>query len=51
MQWLMLQQKKPEDFVIATGNQYSVRQFIIWAAEELGISLKFSGKGDMKLQL
>jgi len=49
MQWLMLQQKKPEDFVIATGNQYSVRQFIIWAAEELGISLKFSGKGDKEV--
>ena len=41
--------KKPEDFVIATGNQYSVRQFIIWAAEELGISLKFSGKGDKEV--
>ncbi len=45
MQWLMLQQEKPEDFVIATGMQYSVRQFIQWAAEELGISLKFEGQG------
>lgn len=45
MQWLMLQQDKPEDFVIATGVQYSVRQFIQWAAEELGVVLRFSGKG------
>src|SRR6266567_5433469 len=39
MQWLMLQQDQPEDFVIATGVQYTVRQFIIWAAAELGITL------------
>ncbi len=45
MQWLMLQQDKPEDFVIATGQQYSVRKFITWAAEELGISLRFEGEG------
>jgi GDPmannose 4,6-dehydratase len=45
MQWMMLQQKLPEDFVIATGVQYSVRQFIQWSAEELGITLKFSGEG------
>lgn len=45
MQWLMLQQDIPEDFVIATGVQYSVRQFIQWAAEELGITLRFEGKG------
>ncbi|QDC47527.1 GDP-mannose 4,6-dehydratase [Candidatus Methylopumilus universalis] len=45
MQWMMLQQDKPEDFVIATGVQYSVRQFIQWSADELGISLKFEGKG------
>lgn len=45
MQWLMLQQEQPEDFVIATGIQYSVRQFISWAAEDLGISLEFKGKG------
>jgi GDPmannose 4,6-dehydratase len=45
MQWLMLQQDHPEDFVIATGRQYSVRQFIIWAAEELGITLQFEGQG------
>lgn len=45
MQWLMLQQDAPDDFVIATGQQYSVRQFIIWAAEELGITLRFEGQG------
>ncbi|HCY63567.1 MAG TPA: GDP-mannose 4,6-dehydratase [Oxalobacteraceae bacterium] len=43
MQWLMLQQDQPEDFVIATGVQYSVRQFIKWTAEELGIELRFEG--------
>jgi len=46
MQWMMLQQSKPEDFVIATGFQYSVRQFIEWSAAELGIELKFEGSGD-----
>jgi len=46
MQWMMLQQEKPEDFVIATGVQYSVRQFIQWSAKELGISIEFSGKGE-----
>lgn len=45
MQWMMLQQDKPEDFVIATGVQYSVRQFVIWSAKELGIDLEFSGQG------
>ena len=45
MQWLMLQQKVPEDFVIATGKQFSIRQFINWSANELGITLKFSGNG------
>lgn len=45
MQWMMLQQEHPEDFVIATGVQYSVRQFIEWSAKELGISLRFEGKG------
>ena len=45
MQWLMLQQDKPEDFVIATGVQYSVRQFIHWSALELGVKLKFEGAG------
>jgi GDPmannose 4,6-dehydratase len=45
MQWMMLQQEKPEDFVIATGVQYSVRQFIQWGARELGITLRFEGNG------
>jgi GDPmannose 4,6-dehydratase len=45
MQWLMLQQDQPEDFVIATGVQHSVRQFIAWSAAELGITLRFEGKG------
>ena len=45
MQWMMLQQGNPDDYVIATGVQYSVRQFIKWSAEELGITLEFSGKG------
>lgn len=45
MQWLMLQQDQPEDFVIATGVQYSVRQFIQWSAAELGITLRFEGQG------
>ena len=45
MQWMMLQQDAPEDFVIATGLQYSVREFILWAARELGITLEFSGRG------
>jgi GDPmannose 4,6-dehydratase len=45
MQWLMLQQDQPEDFVIATGVQYSVRQFIIWSASEVGITLHFEGTG------
>jgi GDPmannose 4,6-dehydratase len=45
MQWLMLQQDKPEDFVIATGVQYSVRRFIEWSAAELGVTLRFEGEG------
>ncbi len=45
MQWMMLQQDKPEDFVIATGVQYSVRQFVEWSASELGIKLEFKGSG------
>ena len=45
MQWMMLQQDAPEDFVIATGTQYSVRQFITWSANELGITLRFEGSG------
>lgn len=45
MQWMMLQQDLAEDFVIATGVQYSVREFIIWAATELGLTLEFTGTG------
>ncbi len=45
MQWLMLQQDVPEDFVIATGVQVSVREFIVRAAHELGLTLQFEGKG------
>jgi GDPmannose 4,6-dehydratase len=45
MQWLMLQQERAQDFVIATGVQYSVREFITWTAAELGIMLCFEGQG------
>ncbi len=45
MKWMMLQQDTPEDYVIATGKQYSVREFICWTAQELGMRLEFSGKG------
>ena len=45
MQWLMLQQNQPDDFVIATGRQYSVRQFIQWSAQYLGFELQFEGEG------
>ncbi|WP_310564644.1 GDP-mannose 4,6-dehydratase [Hydrogenophaga sp.] len=45
MQWMMLQQQQAEDFVIATGVQYSVRQFIGMAAQELGVTLRFEGEG------
>lgn len=45
MQWLMLQQDNPEDFVIATGKQYSVKDFVNAAAAELGVSLRWKGEG------
>jgi GDPmannose 4,6-dehydratase len=45
MQWLMLQQERPEDFVIATGIQYSVREFVIAAAREMGLEIRWTGKG------
>ena len=45
MQWMMLQQDKPQDFVIATGVQYSVREFILKAAARLGVTLRFEGQG------
>ena len=49
MQWLMLQQEVAEDFVIATGVQYSVRQFVERSAAELGITLEFKGQGDAEV--
>ncbi len=49
MQWLMLQQDTPEDFVIATGVQYSVRQFVERAAAELGITIAFEGQGEAEV--
>jgi GDPmannose 4,6-dehydratase len=45
MQWLMLQQDRPEDFVIATGEQHSVREFVSLAAESVGIRLRWEGEG------
>jgi GDPmannose 4,6-dehydratase len=49
MQWLMLQQDKAEDFVIATGVQYSVRQFVEFAAAELGIQLAWTGEAENEI--
>ena len=48
MQWLMLQQEKPEDFVIATGLQFSVREFIVRSAEQLGITIAFEGSAEQE---
>jgi GDPmannose 4,6-dehydratase len=45
MQWMMLQQDTPEDYVIATGKQYTLREFITWLAEDLGLTFEFSGEG------
>ncbi len=45
MQWMMLQHNEPIDFVIATGKQFSVREFINWTCKELGIEIKFEGDG------
>lgn len=45
MQWMMLQQDEPDDFVVATGVQHSVRDFIKWTASELGLNLRFEGRG------
>jgi GDPmannose 4,6-dehydratase len=49
MQWLMLQQETPEDFVIATGKQYSVRRFVEVAAAELGLTLRWEGSGEAEI--
>ena len=51
MQWLMLQQTNPDDFIIATGKQYSVRELINTACKILSIEIKFSGSGNKKLEL
>ena len=45
MQWMMLQQEQPEDFVIASGQQHSVREFVLWAAADIGVHLRFEGEG------
>ena len=49
MQWLMLQQDSPKDYVISSGIQFSVRQFLEWSANELGIELNFEGKGENEI--
>jgi GDPmannose 4,6-dehydratase len=49
MQWLLLQQQSPEDYVIATGVQYSVREFVELAAAQLGVTLEFSGTGTAEI--
>ena len=49
MQWLMLQQDEPKDYVIASGKQHSVRDFIIWTATELGIQIEFQGEGENEI--
>jgi GDPmannose 4,6-dehydratase len=49
MQWMMLQQQQAEDFVIATGVQYSVRQFVEFAGAELGVEIAFEGEGDKEI--
>ncbi len=49
MQWMMLQQDEPDDYVIATGKQHSVRQFIEWSAQEAGIEIYFEGSGSEEI--
>ncbi|MCO1333541.1 GDP-mannose 4,6-dehydratase [Microbulbifer sp. OS29] len=49
MQWLMLQQESPRDFVISTGLQHSVREFLHYSAQELGITIEFKGRGDREV--
>jgi GDPmannose 4,6-dehydratase len=49
MQWMMLQQEQAEDFVIATGQQFTVRQFIEWTAQDLGLTLSFEGEGEQEI--
>ena len=45
MQWMMLQQEKPQDYIISTGKQFSIRDFIYWSAKEIGLEIKFQGEG------
>src|SRR3546814_15219468 len=45
MQWIMLQQDRTQNYVIAAGKQFCVREFIQWSAEELGVTLRFEGQG------
>ena len=49
MQWMMLQRDEPKDYVIATGEYHSVRDFVIWAADTLGIEIEFSGTGEKEI--
>ena len=49
MQWMMLQAENPDDYVICTGIQHSVREFLIWSANELGIDLTFEGEADSEV--
>lgn len=49
MQWMMLQQDQPEDFVIATGQQVSVREFVRMAADAMGVTLEFEGVGEAEI--
>tara|TARA_B100001057_G_scaffold500990_1_gene619518 strand:- start:8434 stop:9549 length:1116 start_codon:yes stop_codon:yes gene_type:complete len=49
MQWMMLQHETPEDFVIATGEQHSVRQFLTWSASELGLDIEFEGNAENEI--
>lgn len=51
MMWMMLQHKEADDFVIATGEQFSVRDFILWSASELGIELRFEGEGTAEVAI
>jgi GDPmannose 4,6-dehydratase len=51
MQWMMLQQDHPDDFVIATGQQMSVRRFVLMAAAYAGITLEFSGEGQSEIAI
>jgi GDPmannose 4,6-dehydratase len=51
MMWMMLQHEEADDFVIATGEQYSVREFITWSALELGIELRFEGEGTSEVAI